>query len=300
MAAACPPPTSSVSVDSFESNMRDLRNFYDVISLADAVAIVTGKKRARRRCAVLTFDDSLKCTFEVALPILERLGMTATVFVSTAAIEDRRPYWWLCVDHAYRRGRPQKAIAEVPRHGPVELEPGNSKSLHALKSILRRTPAAARDAVVESIAAQLDARLNDPASQFPYAEIMHWEHAADAIRRGFSIGSHTVTHPNLTVLSPGEIERELEGSKRAIESNLGTRCLHFCYPYGAHTAEIASRVGRCGYEAAVTTIAPGKNRLGTDLYRLNRYSMPSVASKLTYVMSGFPAVLEAAGKLMPR
>lgn len=51
-------------------------------------------------------------------------------------------------------------------------------------------------------------------------------------RAGWQIGSHSLTHPDLTQLSPPALRRELEESKARLEDLLGQEVEAFCYPFG--------------------------------------------------------------------
>ena len=48
----------------------------------------------------------------------------------------------------------------------------------------------------------------------------------------FEVGSHTLTHPHLTRLSPAEAAREIGDGKRAVEDVINRPATSFCYPYG--------------------------------------------------------------------
>lgn len=47
-----------------------------------------------------------------------------------------------------------------------------------------------------------------------------------------TVGNHTLSHPVLPELSSAELEREIVGAKRRLESVLDTEIERFCYPYG--------------------------------------------------------------------
>ncbi len=282
------PPTSSISAASLETNLRALARYHTVISMSEAVAMLKGRVPWRPRCAVLTFDDSLACTLNVAAPILQCMGMTATVFISTEAIETKRPYWWLRLDYAWHNAHRIKADIVSADGTTVSVERGNLASMRRLKSILRQTPARKRDAAVDSVEQQFGARLEDPASQYPYAAIMTWDDTRKLMELGFGVGSHTVSHPNLLLITADEARRELVASKATIEHQTGIQCPHFCYPYGSFNDAVTSLCVEAGYEASTSTIAPGVNRLGQNLFALRRYSMPGSPWKLGYLLSGFP------------
>lgn len=72
---------------------------------------------------------------------------------------------------------------------------------------------------------------------------------------GMEVGSHTMTHPQLTKISRESAMRELTESKDALESALGERITAFCYPYGAFNPRVSSLVRAAGYRLGRTTVA---------------------------------------------
>lgn len=62
---------------------------------------------------------------------------------------------------------------------------------------------------------------------------MNWEDIRRmAGSKTCTIGSHTVNHRNLAMLSLSEVERELAESKLTLEAATGMLCDHFCCPWG--------------------------------------------------------------------
>lgn len=76
-----------VAEDAFEKQMSYLAGRHEVVPLAD---LVTG--RHVRRGVAITFDDAYESVFDTAVPILERHGFAATVFVPTAHIGSRNSW----------------------------------------------------------------------------------------------------------------------------------------------------------------------------------------------------------------
>jgi peptidoglycan/xylan/chitin deacetylase (PgdA/CDA1 family) len=74
---------------------------------------------------------------------------------------------------------------------------------------------------------------------------------------GMGFGSHTLTHPNLADLAPGEATRELRESKTRLEDRLQQPVADLAYPFGKQRHHVspptveAARVA--GYERAVIT-----------------------------------------------
>ena len=55
-----------------------------------------------------------------------------------------------------------------------------------------------------------------------------------AIDRQFECGAHTLSHRDLTTVSPLEAKREIEDSKTYLEDLLRHTVSMFCYPYGKY------------------------------------------------------------------
>jgi hypothetical protein len=66
----------------------------------------------------------------------------------------------------------------------------------------------------------------------PDLELMSWREVREISQAGIGIGSHSVSHPWMSSLSPGEIGEELYGSKSMIEDRIGIPPDSFAYPYG--------------------------------------------------------------------
>lgn len=111
---------------------------------------------------------------------------------------------------------------------------------------------------------------------------------------GFSIGSHTVSHPDLNRLKQDELENELSGSKKALEDALGAPVKSFAYPFAFPEADrgfvsrLADLLNECGYEHGVTTI------LGTARPGANRWFLPRLPVNSFDDLRFFHAKLEGA------
>ncbi len=82
------------------------------------------------------------------------------------------------------------------------------------------------------------------------APLMGWAHLEQLLRWGFSIGSHTVTHPELRYLRPDDARYEIEHSRRVLEDRLGVPITTFCYPFGQWDETSYRLVRAAGYAAA--------------------------------------------------
>lgn len=79
------------------------------------------------------------------------------------------------------------------------------------------------------------------------SEIFEW------LKAGHEIGSHTLSHVNLTAVPLRQAREEILSSKKKLEDTFGISVKHFCYPYGAYNQTIIDLVLEADYESAVTT-----------------------------------------------
>ena len=69
------------------------------------------------------------------------------------------------------------------------------------------------------------------------------------------IGAHTLTHPNLPLLSTKDALKEIKGSKDWLEEVVDKEVPFFCYPFGYYNESVAGVVQDAGFKGARTTVA---------------------------------------------
>lgn len=99
------------------------------------------------------------------------------------------------------------------------------------------------------------------------------------IAAGQEIGSHTLSHPRLTQISPAQAREEISASKKKLEDTFGRTVEHFCYPYGDWDGAIRDMVQEAGYACACTTKF-GVNTMETDRLELKRITVRYSSRKL--------------------
>lgn len=89
--------------------------------------------------------------------------------------------------------------------------------------------------------------------------------------QGISLGSHTATHANLTLLDHEDLQRQLRDSHDRL-TRLGESFYAFSYPWGQWSSQIVDSVKASGYAYAV--VVGGQMRLKTvDTHILPRITM---------------------------
>ena len=82
---------------------------------------------------------------------------------------------------------------------------------------------------------------------------LSWEGARTLVAQGHTVGGHTVSHPNLALLSNAEVKREIESDKQSLESNLGANIIDFAYPFGG-PPHYTEKTKECAIDAGYSHI----------------------------------------------
>lgn len=113
-----------------------------------------------------------------------------------------------------------------------------------------------------------------------------------ASQNGHEIGSHTLTHPNLTSLSSFNRNKELEDSQQILEGLISKPVITLAYPFGAHNAAVEANTA--DYYIAARTVYPDALHpaTGQDMYLLGEAPGPFdwtdaefIANRLAFAQS---------------
>jgi len=97
----------------------------------------------------------------------------------------------------------------------------------------------------------------------------------------FEVGSHSVSHPDLSELSEQEIVYEIKESKKVIKDKLGVEVVHFCYPFGKVFKNYSKILQQEGYLTA-TSLKNVLVRIDKDI---DFYCLPRIEWKEVSAMS---------------
>jgi peptidoglycan/xylan/chitin deacetylase (PgdA/CDA1 family) len=100
---------------------------------------------------------------------------------------------------------------------------------------------------------------------------MTWETLKSLVSDGLvTIGSHTLSHPDLTTLTDDEQQREIADAKKVLEDHLGIKVDYFAYPDGKNNATSQMLVHQAGYKMAFT-VDNGPAEESPNIVTVNRY-----------------------------
>jgi peptidoglycan/xylan/chitin deacetylase (PgdA/CDA1 family) len=250
--------------------MAFVKRAYTVVSLDELVDRVGRGEELPPRALAITFDDGYADNHRLAFPVLQRLGLPATVYLTSGTIDGGPPLWMSAV-RALVLAAPAGELA-VPGLPPVTLGPLRERGqiARALTRALVPLGAAERD---ERLAAAAAACGVDPARELD-GSMLAWDEVRELARGGWTIGAHTVTHVNVALAAPDDAASEIAASRDTIAAAVGAPVVHFAYPNtgGTHRYFDGATAGilqRLGFRSAVTS-APGLVRPGVASFALPR------------------------------
>lgn len=231
---------------------------------------------------LITFDDGYRSCRDIALPILEELGVPATFFIATGFTDGSKLYWWEQIAAALHAARVRTATLAYPRSLRIDLNA--SRARHILDDIVKNTRGLDIDRFLRELRSALDVPWNaDIEARLAAPLIMGWDDIRALAAAGMDIESHTRSHRVLETLDREALDDELIGSRRDLEAQLGRPVRAIAYPVGRPPPRwVRSAVAAAGYRVGFTN-AGGVNHVwpggvGIDLV-LDRFSLRRVQTE---------------------
>jgi len=258
----------AASTEVFDRHMRYVARHYHVVSLSGLLDHL--EQGAPGTVVAITFDDGYEDNYHNGLPILKRYGLPATIFLTTGSLDSREPLWFEQLAEALKKTRREFVDVEIdiPRRFWTRTESERLESNFGIYALLRELPERDRQEWLARILRHLDA----PELGERKGKMLTWDQVRLMQSGGIDFGGHTVTHPFLSRMDPGQVAWEAAECKRRIEEELQQPVDFFAYPSGREPdfgMWNKSVIRQAGYRAAMTTIW-GMNYASTDPMELRR------------------------------
>ena len=247
-----------------------LKAWFQVMPLTDAVAHLR-QGTLPRGALTITFDDGYADNHDVALPVLQRHGLTATFFVATGFLDGGRMWNDTLIEAVRASNLDSLDLRGLhPQLGsiPITGVQAKTQALRALIGHAKYLPVEERSHFVDALAQRAEAAL-------PGNLMMSSPQVRQLRASGMHIGAHTVTHPILRTLPRHEARHEIESSKAQLETLLGEAVSLFAYPNGKpgedYSPQNVELAREAGFAAAVST-RWGISTQRTDPFQLRRFT----------------------------
>jgi peptidoglycan/xylan/chitin deacetylase (PgdA/CDA1 family) len=257
----------TIDAPTIDAHFEMLSRLFNVLPLDEAVDMAAEGVLPRRAVAI-TFDDGYRNNVDVALPILKKYRLPATIYLATSFLDGGRMFCDTAIE----------CVRRLPT-GAVDLSPfglgrRNVDDMASRVSIaddlndaIKYRPTEERAALCERLESMVDAPLPDDL-------MMTSEQVTRVSREGITFGGHTVNHPNMAGLDTDTARQEIVRNRDAITSLTGQAPKSFAYPFGKpgtdYTISTMALVREAGYSSAVT-MSWGVATVDSQRYQLPRF-----------------------------
>lgn len=248
-----------------------IKQWFQVLPLNRAMQdLETGRLPAR--ALSITFDDGYADNHDVALPILQRHGLSATFYIATGFLDGGR-MWNDSVIESVRQSK--LPVLDMEGSFASALGRFDLGSVALRRAAIDKVIGSIKYKPIEERSAWVQAVAERSGAPLPSNLMMTSAQVKALHRAGMQIGAHTVSHPILARLSRDEARREIAGSKESLEHLLGERVGLFAYPNGKPGADYnddsVAIVRELGFDSAVST-AWGAARQTVDRFQIPRFT----------------------------
>ena len=290
----CDPWELSVNPDHFDQQLCLIKQKWQPVSLTELTQRILNRSMLDR-CVVFTFDDGYIDNFTEAKPLLEKYQIPATFFVATQNCETQTRFWWDELQKISLEAHELPETIKLSIAGEdVQYYLGEEATLTPLLQNKQRTWTATQvpptrrchlylalwqrmKPLASAEQQQILMELNGLAGYVPAANAelncVTSDHIQKLVENPlFSIGGHTVTHPELANHSVETQCQEISNGKSYLESIIKKPIELFAYPYGSFTDDTVKILEDVGIKSAVTTRG-GPITTHSHMLQLNRYQV---------------------------
>lgn len=265
-----------------------IKSWFNVLPLDEAVARLQAGSLPSRAAAI-TFDDGYADNFHVALPVLQKHGLCATVFVAAGFLDGGIMWNDAVIEMVRQATGPELDFEEfaLGRHRIDTIMDRRSAIDSLISRIKYLEPGPRWDLVRRSV--------EKAHCTLPDNLMMRSDDVRQLHHAGMGVGAHTVHHPILARLPANDAMQEIQGSKQILGDILREPIPFFAYPNGKpgfdYLPEHVQMVREAGFLAAVST-AWGAADGQYDVYQLPRFT-PWDRSKVRFGLRLARNVLKA-------
>jgi len=237
----------------FTRQIETLARNFQPVDLGQAVRQYLAQGTWPKRGLAITFDDGYLNNLEIAAPILKRIGVPATFFVTAGFIDGKTTPWWYDL---------RQWLTDQPGMLP---EIASAKAIHE-EARLKPMSEADRNDILSQLG--VTKRSNG------FYSFMTREDCRSLVTMGFDVQCHGDTHASFAGESTDRVKKEIQASVNFIH-NLGIKPWGLAYPYGHEPGDMkaAEEEMKAGGIVAAFTTTEGANAMRANPWCLRRWDI---------------------------
>ena len=216
------------TVAEFTADAEFFSRHFEPVTLSDIVDALNGRRTFHRPCVHLTFDDGFREMHDVVAPILQRAGLPATFFLTTAFLDGGGLAHHNVISLLLERLKAQdsgsrsarsrlESLLPVPENNGMTIEQRMLAIKYAQKPLMR--------SLTEALGVDVDQYVRESQPHLSSEQVLAM------LRQGFSIGAHSHDHPLYADLTVAEQLAQTRTSMESLAARFGVEPKSFAFPH---------------------------------------------------------------------
>ena len=254
----------------FKKQIEILSKFYNIIPLSDYLNYYNLNNSAQKNTLSITFDDGTYLTYECLKDVLQKINLSATIFVTTCQIDEGD-----LIIGAYLNALCYEQIYAQVKINGLRLSLITKKEQVEARKLLASY--VKKNNYDKAFINNLKKHYPIPNTIKQYYRGMSSAQIRDAMNGDYiKIGSHSVNHFDLGKLTQNTQKKEIINSKNKLESISKKEIKFFAYPSGSYNLATLNIIEKAGYSHAFAVKSKNlKSKMKFEFPRVGIYS-PSI------------------------
>ncbi len=214
------------NVKTFQNDLEYFCKYFEPVSIEQLHDTIDQGRFIRKPLFHLSFDDGLKEFYSIIAPVLEQKGIPATVFVNNKFIDNKELFYRYKINlilNKLKIEKNQTLINEVTKK--LQTESKHNNDLTKVLWSLTYNNITIINEIAQLAGVDFNLYLQNKKPYLTTNEIN------DLIKRGFSIGSHSMDHPFFKHINSKQQQDQILESFTDLERKFNITKRYFSFPF---------------------------------------------------------------------
>lgn len=223
----------SATPKTFKQQMEYIKLNYHPISMAEFINAIENNTRLPKNSIMVTFDDGFEDNYTNAYPVLKKLSIPATFFVTTSYIGQSGTIWYERLAYFFNKNTVEKITVKELSLEFNLTKTNRQECYQELIEALKLIDDSKREMILNTLYSEYgNPYLDISAQDKKLSQFMTWEQLHELSQNNITINAHSHTHPILSMLTREQLNFELSEPKKLIEEKLNSVVESIAYPVG--------------------------------------------------------------------
>jgi peptidoglycan/xylan/chitin deacetylase (PgdA/CDA1 family) len=218
----------------FDNQMGFLARNFEIVSMQNIENYFLGLESLPKKSVAITFDDGYANNLWTAHPILEKYGLSATIYLATEYINSRKIMWTDRLELALIQSQVTEfeVLLDKIQHFDISNLTNKLNAFKTIKSYIKRANPKLNNIILDDIDQKLEIDKNVIIPSIH--KFLDWDEVRFMNSSGvWDIGAHTEKHYSLGTLNRHDGIKQINDSILKVKTELRSNVLPlFSYPEG--------------------------------------------------------------------